>query len=149
MKTTSTKTTAAKSTRTSTRSTKSAAPTSTVKRTWSYETMREAISNYKAPAWVSTTVSLVAGLLVAGSSYYAGMTLVNMLMGYAFAVTASAFLVFIIYFLGLIVTLLLSIYAGAQAQQWIVNGGPKAIIAAPARFVAWLGRAKDAVAKTA
>jgi hypothetical protein len=115
---------------------------------WSYGAMKEAIASYQLPAWVSTTVSILGGLLTAGSTYYAGMLLIDTLIGLTVGLPMAALIAFLIYFIGLIVNLMLAIYSGAQVQQWIHTGGPRAIIAAPARFVSWLGRAKAAVAAT-
>lgn len=67
-------------------------------------------------------VSLVAQLFVAISGYMAGMSVFNMLATAALAFTGSTFVALLITVLGIAISLVASIIAGARAAKYIASG---------------------------
>lgn len=118
-------------------------------RIWGFTAAKEAIANITMPSWMKTVLGFTAFLVTFGCTYYVGITFTVALATLVAQLTLSMFLVWMTLFLGQVISILLSLYSAAKAQQFIVEDGYKTILAAPAKIMSWLGRAKAAVNATA
>ena len=80
-------------------------------------------AGFEIPSGKRVIVSLIAGLVVAACTAYVGISLVAYLTVGAMLLSGSAFLTFIVSFLGYVLTLLLSLYSFGKVQAFILTGG--------------------------
>lgn len=100
---------------------------------------REATSQAELEAEFSNTkrelIATVVGLLATGTCTYFGATLAASLSIAALVMTGSAFLSFMVYFIGVTVAIFAAIKAGARLQRVIVDGSLDSKVNAAQQYV--------------
>ena len=82
------------------------------------------------PTWKRNAIGLLANIVVVGAGLYVGMSIVTLLTNAAFVLTGSAFIAWMIYFVGYMFTWLAALGAGFLVQNMIIEGGAAKIVAA-------------------
>ena len=75
------------------------------------------------PSWKKQVIALVGNAVTAGAVYYGGVSLTGMLVGAAVTFTSSAFIAFMIAFIGVFMSIIAALAAGFLVQNLILEGG--------------------------
>ena len=113
----------------------------------SHDTVNDLLGGFKIPTGRRLIVSFIANLLLSGTTMYLGFSLTMYLAVGAALLTGSAFLVFMVSFIGYTLAILAGIVAGGKLQAYILTGGIDASYeSAKTKVSGWFGKAKAKVA---
>lgn len=87
-----------------------------------YVSMFSKFMGFELPSTKRVIVAFAANLLLAGGVTYLGLQLTSFLIVGAMALTGSAFLMFMVGFIGYAVSLIVGIMAGSKLQAVILDG---------------------------
>jgi hypothetical protein len=88
-----------------------------------FESLFSTVDGFALPSGKRVIISLVAGVVLAGVAGFLGAQLVTMMTVYAATLTTSAFLLFMIQFVGYALALIGATFIGGKLQAAILDGG--------------------------
>lgn len=102
------------------------------------------LGQFELPSGKRVIVSLVAAVVIAGCASYLGMSLVSYLVVGAALLTGSAFITFMVAFLGYALTIIASMVIGGKVQAFILSGDiDRCYQNVSNRVSGWFGSAKN------
>ena len=105
-----------------------------VERPWSMDDLKARVANFQLPSWTRAVVGFIAGVLTIGTVYYVGILVTSMLLTWVATMTTSAFIMFILSFMGLIISIIASLIAGAYVNKAVVERSYSAVTNRVANF---------------
>lgn len=87
------------------------------------ESLASMFGGFEMPSGKRVIISLVASVVLGGIAGFLGAQLVAMMVAYAATLTTSAFLLFMIQFVGYALTIMASVFIGGKLQALILDGG--------------------------
>lgn len=109
---------------------------------FSREAFEQMISGFELPSGKRIIVSMLAGIVLAGGLTYLGINLVVMATVGAAMLTGSAFISFMVMFIGYALTIIAAAVLGGKFQAYVLSAG---IDRDAKRVWNWLGAKTDAV----
>lgn len=112
----------------------------------SHSTMREFADALGLPSAKRGIIALVAMLLISGGVTYLGMQLTAYMALGAAVLTGSAFITFMVLFIGYALSILVATILGGKMQTFILDGSiDRTYESAKTRVTGWFGKAKAMV----
>lgn len=109
---------------------------------------KEFVNGSDLPSGKRIIVALAANLVLTGTLGYLGIALTSYLVVGASVLTGSAFLVFMVAFIGYAITLIASMMAGSKLQSAILDGSlERGFASARSKVSGWFSRATESVAR--
>lgn len=113
----------------------------------SHSTIDDILSSFGLPSRQRAIIAFVANLLVSGTSIYLGMQLTAYMALGAAVLTGSAFLTFMVLFIGYTISIFAGVILGGKVQAFILDGSiDRTYESAKTKVTGWFGKAKAKVA---